>query len=257
MFGGGGGTTGIGGGIIKRLSGGLGMGIKGAAVATAFGEVCGAFLYGRWLFQKGLLGKNDGSGLWKKFRFRSKSDETLGETNEKQQQQRVALKKQKRSIAAAIVRANAAMMAKQGSLLLGWAYATSRATRMGPSVVASHQMALSIWLVVAFVLEGAGVAAQVMMAKEWEGLKVLERKLQHALNNDEDGTSGKDHMDQSRRTVKSLSLYMIKFSLLQDLPVPLPSCFYAKLLHHSYSRTILSCTRISSFYYRTLLTKWC
>lgn len=174
-------------------------------------------------------------------------DETNPSSQGQQHQQKsaaaaAALKRQKRTIATTILRANAAMMAKQGSLLLGWAYATSRATRMGHSVVASHQMALSIWLVVALVLEGAGVAAQVLMAREWEGLKVLlERKKEHEATDDgdddgaigeqedkkkeqtteDDGhdsdTVGEPVVRKQRRTIKSLSLYMIKLSLIQGL----------------------------------------
>ncbi|KAL9187099.1 hypothetical protein ACHAXT_010819 [Thalassiosira profunda] len=178
---------------------GLGMGIKGAAIATAFSQVCGALLYGRWLFRKGLM------GAWRKKKNNSDSLE-----------EQMALKQQKRTIASAILKANAAMMAKQGSLLLGWAYATSRATRMGNAVVASHQVALSIWLVVALVLEGAGVAAQVLMSREWEGLQVLERKL--TMTADEDDISGEKEdigTEKKRRTIRSLSLYMIGLSLVQ------------------------------------------
>ncbi|KAL7536674.1 hypothetical protein ACHAXR_009765, partial [Thalassiosira sp. AJA248-18] len=224
MFGGGGG------GGKRGLWMGLGMGIKGAAVATAFSQVCGALLYGRWLFQKGLLGGgssggNNGIGnttmttrerIWAKLRVCSPRQSL------ENSQQRAALKRQKRSVAATILRANAAMMAKQGSLLLGWAYATSRATRLGHTVVASHQMALSIWLVVALVLEGAGVAAQVLMAREWEGLKVLEKKEVVSSNSEDVKTQAQDSaalvpLDKQRRTIKSLSLYMITLSIIQGL----------------------------------------
>jgi len=215
MFGG----RGSGGGIAGKVGGatGLGMGIKGAAVATAFSQACGAILYGRWLFRKGLLGGG------KKVR---------GTESGNAEHQKAALERRKRTIAIAILRANAAMMAKQGSLLLGWAYATSRATRMGHAVVASHQMALSVWLVVALVLEGAGVAAQVLMAKEWEGLKVLEEKREKipasnavAMDDDDDDDvvldvvpdSMQPAVDRKRRTIKSLTLYMLKLSIVQGL----------------------------------------
>ena len=179
-------------------------------------QACVLILYGRWLFQKGLLcsGKN-GKG--------KESDNTA--------QQKAALKRRKRTIATAILRANAAMMAKQGSLLLGWAYATSHTTRMGHDVVALHQMTLSVWLVVALMLEGSRVAAHVLMTKEWEGLKVLKGKREKVvaskavalddcdvvLDGVPDSTSTDPAVDRKRRTIKSLSLYMLKLSLVQGL----------------------------------------
>ncbi len=166
---------------------GLGMGIKGAAVATTVSQVGGALAYGRKLFQRGMLGRKNRAG--------NANTEDL--------------KRQKRSIAVAILRANAAMMAKQGSLLLAWAYATSRATRMGHTIVASHQMALSIWLVVALFLEGAGVAAQVLMAREWEAYQ-LARQVS-------DKPIAESAKKRKRGAIKSLSLYMMKLSFIQGL----------------------------------------
>lgn len=174
---------------------GLGMGIKGAAVATAFSQVCGAFLYAKYLSAGKLLG---GSITMKR----------------RSNQQRAALQRQKRSIAMAIFRANAAMMAKQGSLLVGWAYATARATRMGNAVVASHQLALSVWLIVALILEGAGVAGQVLMAREWEGLK-LAKERDRAREDAGNGQCGLIH--EKQRAVKSLSIYMMNVSIVQGL----------------------------------------
>jgi Na+-driven multidrug efflux pump len=57
------------------------------------------------------------------------------------------------------------MFAKQGSLLLAWTYATARATRLGHSHVAAHQVALSFWLIFALILDGAAVSAQVLMGR--------------------------------------------------------------------------------------------
>jgi Na+-driven multidrug efflux pump len=179
MFGGGG----------KGVIHGLGMGIKGAAVATALSQVGGALVYGRILFERGMLGG-------KKLVEEAKQGD---------------LKRQQRGIAATILRANAAMMAKQGSLLLAWAYATSRATRMGHTIVASHQMALSIWLVVALFLDGAGVAAQVLMAREWEGYK-LAREVDGSNESKAKSTEG-----GNLSAIRSLSGYMIKLSLIQGL----------------------------------------
>lgn len=191
---------------------GLGMGIKGAAVATALSQVCGALLYGRWLFVRGLFGegrKAQGS-LLRKITGRSKPSRLAKGV--------AKLKQQKQDIAMSILRANAAMTAKQGSLLLGWAYATSRATRLGHTVVASHQMALSIWMVVALVMEGAGVAAQVLMAREWEGLLLVERREENVvMKKCKDGSGDRSAIDKKRQTIKSLSFYMLRLSLIQGL----------------------------------------
>jgi Na+-driven multidrug efflux pump len=88
-----------------------------------------------------------------------------------------------------IVGANLAMLTKQASLLLGWAYATARATRLGNEHVAAHQVAVSFWLVFALWLDGAAVAAQVLCGQSI-------------------------HL---RRKLKSLTSYMVKLSAAQGL----------------------------------------
>jgi Na+-driven multidrug efflux pump len=88
-----------------------------------------------------------------------------------------------------ILGANLSMMIKQGSLLLGWAFATARATRLGPMHVAAHQVALSVWLVFALILDGAAVASQVLMSR--------------AVAADDP------------RQAKSLIAYMVKWALIQ------------------------------------------
>jgi len=90
-----------------------------------------------------------------------------------------------------ILGANLSMMIKQGSLLFGWAFATACATRIGHVHVAAHQVALSVWLVFALILDGAAVSAQVLMARAY------------AVR---DGPQ-----------VESLTKYMVKFALLQGL----------------------------------------
>lgn len=185
---------------------GLGMDIKGAAVATSLSQVCGAMLYGSLLLRKGVLGgssNNSGEGMltiaWKKLR---KIASRKSDSNEE-----ADLKRQKRAIATTILRANASMILKQGSLLLGWAYATSRATRMGHSIVAAHQMGLSIWMLFSYALDGISVAAQVLMAREYEELRIVEssKKLPSLRS------------DQQKDKVRSLSLYMLSASILQGL----------------------------------------
>lgn len=90
-----------------------------------------------------------------------------------------------------ILGANLSMMVKQGSLLFGWAFATARATRLGAEQVAAHQVALSVWLVFALILDGTAVSAQVLMSRAY------------AL--------------QDKRRVVSLRNYMFKFALVQGL----------------------------------------
>jgi Na+-driven multidrug efflux pump len=101
----------------------------------------------------------------------------------------------KKKVVMTILGANLAMICKQGSLLLAWAYATSRATRIGSAHVAAHQVGLSCWLVFALIQDGAGVAAQVLLTK--------------VIKN---GSSSSTY-----KKVRSLVLYMLRFSFLQGL----------------------------------------
>ena len=87
--------------------------------------------------------------------------------------------------------ANLAMLTKQGSLLLAWAVATARATRMGAEHVAAHQVALSVWLVFALILDGTAVSAQVL--------------------------SSRAYASRDRPAIKSLTKYMVQFAVLQGL----------------------------------------
>ena len=64
-----------------------------------------------------------------------------------------------------LLSANGAMLIRNGTLMLVWAYATATATRMSTLDVAAHQVALSIWLFFALVSEAPGIAAQVMAAR--------------------------------------------------------------------------------------------
>lgn len=186
---------------------GLGLDIKGAAVATSLSQVCGAMLYGSLLLRKGVLmgsSNNSGEGIlsiaWKKLR---KVASRKSDSNELAE-----LKRQKRAIATTILRANASMILKQGSLLLGWAYATSRATRMGHcSIVAAHQMGLSIWMLFSYALDGISVAAQVLMAREYEELRIVESSMKLSSL----------RCNQQKEKVRSLSLYMLSASILQGL----------------------------------------
>ena len=81
-----------------------------------------------------------------------------------------------------LLRANGAMLIRNGTLMLVWAYATATATRMSTLDVAAHQVALSIWLFFALVSEAPGIAAQVMAARLYStrnltALRSLARRL--------------------------------------------------------------------------------
>ncbi|KAG7362188.1 MATE efflux family protein [Nitzschia inconspicua] len=138
----------------------LGWGVKGAAAATGLSQVGAALIYLYFLMTRGMLPRR-----------RSKSVVNRSE------------------VISTILGANLAMIAKQGSLLLAWAYATARATRIGSPHVAAHQVALSCWLVFALILDGAAVSAQVLMSRS---------------------------MGEFRK-VKSLVSYMLRFSVVQGL----------------------------------------
>lgn len=138
----------------------LGMGVAGAAAATGLSQVGAAAVYLYYLLKRKMLPRRG-----------TKSKVRSG------------------GIIKTILGANVAMVCKQGSVLLAWAYATARATRIGSAHVAAHQVALSIWLVFALILDGAAVSAQVLMSKSL-------------------GTA---------KQVKSLVSYMTRFALLQGL----------------------------------------
>mmetsp|Transcript_30541 Transcript_30541/g.46263 ORF Transcript_30541/g.46263 Transcript_30541/m.46263 type:complete len:534 (-) Transcript_30541:822-2423(-) len=144
----------------------IGLGVAGAAAATVLSQVGAFAIYGYYLMKKKML-----FSVPLKSKSRSKG------------------RGKSRNVILSILGANFAMMAKQSSLLLGWAYATAKATRLGKEHVAAHQVALSFWLVFALWLDGAAVAAQVLTS-------------------------------QSRRVrsnLRSLSKYMAKLAIWQGL----------------------------------------
>mmetsp|Transcript_42989 Transcript_42989/g.104077 ORF Transcript_42989/g.104077 Transcript_42989/m.104077 type:complete len:520 (-) Transcript_42989:663-2222(-) len=114
----------------------LGLGVKGAAAATALAQLGAALTYLHFLRKRRMLPKRSAASV-------------VNRTE----------------IIKTIMGANAAMVLKQGSLLLAWAYATARATRIGSAHVAAHQVALSCWLVSALILDGAAVSAQVLISR--------------------------------------------------------------------------------------------
>jgi putative MATE family efflux protein len=151
----------------------MGWGVRGAAVATAISQFGAALTYGLQLVRRRMLpsfqkGRNGSSISVSSYSIPSQLE-----------------------IIRTILGANAAMLMKQGSLLLGWAYATARATRLGAEHVAAHQVGLSIWLVFALILDGAAVAAQVLMSRAY--------------------------VQADRLQVKSLTWYMLKVALVQGI----------------------------------------
>jgi putative MATE family efflux protein len=138
----------------------LGMGVAGAAAATGVAQLGAVAVYFSFLLKRKMLPKRGAKS-------------------------KVVTSK----IVKTILGANLAMVCKQGSLLLGWAYATARATRIGSAHVAAHQVALSCWLVFALVLDGAGVSAQVLMSRSMGDYK----------------------------KVRSLVIYMLRHAVLQGL----------------------------------------
>jgi putative MATE family efflux protein len=138
----------------------LGMGVAGAAAATGIAQVGAGAVYVYFLMKRYML-----------------------------PQRGIKSSVSRRKVIKAIMGANLAMVCKQGSLLLAWAYATSRATRIGSAHVAAHQVALSCWLVCALILDGAAVSAQVLMSRSLGNVK----------------------------KVKSLISYMFRFAFAQGL----------------------------------------
>jgi len=141
----------------------LGMGVMGAAAATALSQLGAATVYVVFLKRKQML----------------------------PQRRHHHVKLNRTRVIQTILAANASMFCKQGSLLLAWAYATSKATRLGAAHVAAHQVALSFWLVFALLLDGAAVSAQVLMSKAY----------------------GKRNVSK----IRSLSKYMTKFAVVQGV----------------------------------------
>lgn len=156
-------------------------GVTGAATATALSQVGAVATYLYFLLKRQMLPRN------KTTTTTTTPVGTLEPTEDSASQETTT--KSTRQIVSTIVGANLAMMTKQGSLLLGWAYATARATRLGADHVAAHQVGLSFWLVFALWLDGAAVAAQVLVSQS------LKRT----------------------RRVRSLTKYMFKVATVQGL----------------------------------------
>jgi putative MATE family efflux protein len=114
----------------------LGMGMAGAAIATAVSQF-GAFgVYGWRLWKRKMLPQ-------------PKEISTIN----------------RGKVIRSILVANMAMLAKQGSMLVFYTVATALATRMGPAHVATHQVALSLFWLVTYWLDSGSISGQVLMSK--------------------------------------------------------------------------------------------
>ena len=140
--------------------------MMGAAAATALSQLGAAGVYG-WR-------------IWKRKMLPQPSDKTNGEKNVN-----IA------SVVKSILGANVSMLAKQGSMLIFYTYATALATRLGPAHVAAHQVALSFFWLVTFWLDSGSVSGQVLMSKSQNDIP----------------------------QAKSLTKYMTKYALFQGLTI--------------------------------------
>lgn len=167
----------------------LGLGVMGAAAATAFSQLGSGAVYAFFLKKRNMLGGVLSSKTIPHSPTNESHNAATAHSDESVQPSEVEVpEKTGRSLSGgkfrrgkvirAILSANLAMMTKQGSLLLGWAFATSRATRIGANHVAAHQVALSCWLVLALMLDGAAVGAQVLMSRAFAQENAAARKSQ-------------------------------------------------------------------------------
>ena len=133
-----------------------GWGVKGAAAATVLAQFAGVAVYAYKLVTRGMLPARKK----KKNNFPAvpKTVVSLPDGN---------TEIKTGAVIRTILGANASMLVKQGSLLLGWTYATARATRISGISIAAHQVALSVWLVFALLFDGPATSAQVLMSRAY------------------------------------------------------------------------------------------
>ena len=119
----------------------LSLFVQGAAAATAVSQVGALGVYVWFLVKRKMLIIPTLDTI---------KNTLLKKRGHKKQQQAITACSSTSSIKnviRTIIGANLAMICKQGSLLLGWAFATAKATRIGSAHVAAHQVALSCWCV--------------------------------------------------------------------------------------------------------------
>lgn len=189
----------------------LSRGVQGAAAATATSQIGALAVYFWFLGKRRMLPQKTSKAA------ATANGEQRTTTAASSSASDTATAPSKRKIVATILGANLAMVCKQGSLLLAWAYATAKATRIGSAHVAAHQVGLSCWLVFALIQDGAGVAAQVLLTR------VLNKDTTAATANDtgdDDNatattTESIDATNNVYDQAKSLVWYMTKFAVAQ------------------------------------------
>jgi putative MATE family efflux protein len=138
----------------------LGLGMTGAAAATALSQFGAAGLYGWRLWKRKLL-----------------------------PQPQDTIKINVAKVIKSILGANAAMLAKNLSMLIFYTAATAIATRLGSVHVATHQVCLSLFWLVTMWLDSGSVSAQLLLSKN--------------MNNPQ--------------KARSLTKYMCKYALIQGV----------------------------------------
>jgi len=179
-------------------------GIQGAAAAITLSQMGAATIYAIHLLRRNMVPQSwvrrfsfiTNTSATKKMTSTTTTTQNDTQTASSQNSNTTALPLPKTQVMAggvirSILEANVAMLMKQGSLLGGWAYATARATRLGATHVAAHQVALSIWLIFAILLDGASVSAHVLMSRAFAA--------------------------GDRPRVRSLTNYKLRFAVVQGL----------------------------------------
>ena len=115
----------------------FGMGMTGAAAATAISQLGAAALFARRLSKRRLLPQPE-------------DRETKINVGE---------------VIKSILGANASMLAKNFSMLVFYTAATSVATRIGAAHVATHQVCLSLFWLLTMWLDSGGVSAQLLLSR--------------------------------------------------------------------------------------------
>jgi len=115
----------------------MGMGMAGAAAATAISQLAAAAMYAWRLWKRHLLPQPQDSC----------ANVKVGE------------------VVNNIIGANVAMLTKSLSMLVFYTAATSIATRIGAAHVATHQVCLSLFWLLTMWLDSGGVSAQLLFSK--------------------------------------------------------------------------------------------
>eukprot|EP00904_Undaria_pinnatifida_P010662 jgi/Undpi1/6726/HiC_scaffold_20.g09205.m1 len=127
---------------------GFGLGVTGAAMATAAAQWMGALVYIRYMWVR---------------------REKLGLAEGLQLPRWLEVTK--------FVGAGSAMVFRQMCNVGAWTVMASAASRMGILEIAAHQLILSLWIVIAYVQEALGMAGQVLVSQSLELAKTSQKTL--------------------------------------------------------------------------------